>query len=174
MSALIRNRRIVDDRYTLVRAAASLADVPDGVPVIVPLTLWKQRRAALIARGEAGVWLGPGDDPAALSDDVGRLPVIAIDFPHSTDSRSRAHARALRHRYAFVNELRAIGDVRRDQIDDLAQSGFDTVAIAGRSCAASARSDDVPFHCEDESTGAAARFMRQGRRAPGDMGSPCA
>jgi uncharacterized protein (DUF934 family) len=73
--------------------------------------------------------LAPGDDPAALTDDVGRLPVIAIDFPHSTDSRSHAHARALRDRYAFANELRAIGDVRCDQIDDLAQSGFDTVAI---------------------------------------------
>jgi len=129
MPGLIRNRSIVDDRYTLVRAAASLADVPDGVPVIVPLTLWTQRRAALIARGEAGVWLAPGDDPAALTDDVGRLPVIAIDFPHSTDSRSHAHARALRDRYAFANELRAIGYVRCDQIDDLAQSGFDTVAI---------------------------------------------
>ena len=55
MSRLIRNRTIVDDRYTLLREAASLADVPDGVPVIVPLALWKERRAALIARGEAAI-----------------------------------------------------------------------------------------------------------------------
>ena len=66
MSRLIRNRTIVDDRYTLLREAASLADVPDGVPVIVPLALWMERRAALIARGEAGVWLAPGDDPTAF------------------------------------------------------------------------------------------------------------
>ena len=39
MPRLIRNRAIANDRYTLLRDAASLADVPDGVPVLVPLAL---------------------------------------------------------------------------------------------------------------------------------------
>ena len=174
MSRLIRKRTIVDDRYTLLREAASLADVPDGVPVIVPLALWTQRRAALIARGEAGVWLAPGDDPAALEADVQRVPLIAIDFPHFTDSRSRSHARVLRGRYAFANELRAIGDVRRDQLDDLAQSGFDTVAIAGSPRAENALDDDAHFRCEDESSAEPPRFDRHGRGSPGDVRFPCA
>jgi uncharacterized protein (DUF934 family) len=167
-------RTIVDDQYTLLREAASLDDVPDGVPVIVPLSLWLQRRAALIARGEAGVWLAPGDDPAALTDDVRRLPLIAIDFPHFTDSRSHSHARVLRSRYAFANELRAIGDVRRDQFDDLTQSGFDTVAIGGSPRAEGAHDDFAHFRCEDESIAAAPRFTGQGRGSPGDAGFPCA
>ena len=119
------HRANVDDDYTLLRNATSVADLPDGAPVIVPLALWLERRAALIARGEAGVWLAPADDPAVLADDLGRLPVIAIDFPQSSDGRGHSHARLLRERYGYANELRAIGDVPCDQLHRLAQCGFD-------------------------------------------------
>jgi uncharacterized protein (DUF934 family) len=129
MPRLIRNRTLVDDPYTLLREATSLADIPDGVPVIVPLTLWIERRAALIARGEAGVWLAPADDPRALADDVHRTPLIAIDFPRFTDGRGYSHARLLRERYRYRGELRAIGDIGRDQLYYLAQCGFDAFAI---------------------------------------------
>ena len=129
MPRLIRNRAIADDRYALLRNATSLADLPDGVPVIVPLQLWLARRSALIARGETGVWLAPADHPGALADDVARLPVIAIDFPQFTDGRGYSHARLLRERYRYAGELRAIGDVARDQLYYLAQCGFDAFVI---------------------------------------------
>lgn len=129
MPRLIRNRTIVDDAYTLVREASTLADLPDGVPVIVPLALWRARRGALIARGEAGVWLEPSDDPSALADDVHRLPVIAIEFPQFSDGRGYSHARLLRERYGYCNELRATGDVQRDQFYYLSQCGFDAFLI---------------------------------------------
>ena len=53
----------------------TLADLPEATPVIVPLALWHKARAALVARGDAGVWLAPGDDPATLAPDVARVPV---------------------------------------------------------------------------------------------------
>jgi len=139
MPKLIRERSIVDDGYALLRNATSIADLPDGVPVIVPLPLWIERRAALIARGEAGVWLAPADDPAALADDVHRLPVIAIDFPKLADHRGCSHARVLRDRFRYANELRAIGDVRRERLDDLVQCGFDAFAISDARVGADAR-----------------------------------
>ena len=129
MPRLIRNRALADDRYTLLRNASTLADVPDGMPVIVPLALWSERRVALIARGEAGVWLAPADDPGVLAADVARLPVIAIEFPQFTDGRGYSHARLLRERFGFVGEIRAIGDVGRDQLHYLAQCGFDAFEI---------------------------------------------
>jgi uncharacterized protein (DUF934 family) len=95
MPQLIKDRAVVDDPWTLLREASSLADVPD-VPVIVPLALWLARRAALHARGEVGVWLAPTDDPAALAPDVGVLPLIAVDFPKFTDGRGYSIARLLR------------------------------------------------------------------------------
>ena len=129
MPRLIKNRALADDRYTLLRDAATIADMPDGVPVIVPLALWSERRVALIARGETGVWLAPGDEPFALAADVARLRVIAIDFPQFTDGRGYSHARLLRERFGYAGELRAIGDVGRDQLYYLAQCGFDAFAI---------------------------------------------
>jgi uncharacterized protein (DUF934 family) len=129
MPRLIKNRSIAEDRYTLLRDATSPADLPDGVPVIVPLALWIQWRSALIARGEAGVCVAPADHPGALADDVDRLPVIAVDFPAFTDGRGYSHARLLRERYHYAGELRAIGDVGRDQLYYLAQCGFDALLI---------------------------------------------
>jgi uncharacterized protein (DUF934 family) len=129
MPRLIKRGAIVDDQYMLVRGASSLADVPEGVPVIVPLSLWVAERAALAARAETGVWLAPADDPAALEADVGTLTLIAIDFPSFTDGRGYSSARILRERFGYRGELRAVGDIQRDQLYYLFQVGFDAFAL---------------------------------------------
>jgi uncharacterized protein (DUF934 family) len=129
MPRLIRNGTIVVDPWTLLRAPASLAELLEAVPVVVPLSTWQAQRAVLIARGEAGVWLAPDADPAALEADVARLALIAVDFPQLTDGRGYSLARLLRQRYGFRGELRAIGDVQRDQLYYLNQCGFDAFAI---------------------------------------------
>lgn len=129
MRRLIRHGAVRADPYTLVREADSLADLPEATPVIVPLRLWLATRAALIARGDAGVWLAPEADPAALASDIARVPVIAVDFPSFTDGRGYSTARLLRERHGFRGELRAIGDVQRDQLHYLWQAGFDAFAV---------------------------------------------
>jgi uncharacterized protein (DUF934 family) len=129
MPRLIKDRALVDDSWNLLRDAATLADVPCGGPVIVPLTLWRLEHASLSARGEVGVWLKPDDDPGALADDVGRLPLIAVDFPKFTDGRGYSTARLLREKYRYTGELRAIGDVLRDQLYYLQACGFNAFAV---------------------------------------------
>ena len=129
MSQLIEDRAVATDRWTLLRDAHRLADLPDGVPVIVPLARWLAERTVLRARADTGVWLAPDEDPAALADDVGALQVIAIDFPQFTDGRGYSSARLLRERYRYRGELRAIGDVLRDQLFALAECGFDAFAL---------------------------------------------
>ena len=177
MSQLIKQRLVTDDRWILVREAAALADLPDGVPVIVPLKLWIERRAALIARGDVGVWLAPDEDPAALAGDVSRLPVIAIDFPQFTDGRGYSHARLLRERFGFTGELRAIGDVQRDQLYYLAQSGFYAFAIRDDKDAHDALAGLDDFSDGYQLTQQRTPWFR--RRAanaphPGDTWFPCA
>ncbi len=128
MPQLIKDRALAEDRYVLVREAATLADVPSS-PAIVPLALWRTERGALLARGDVGVLLGPTDDPAAVAEDAAELPVIAIDFPKFTDGRGYSIARLLRERHAYTGELRAVGDVLRDQLFALSQCGFDAFAL---------------------------------------------
>jgi uncharacterized protein (DUF934 family) len=129
MPQLIKDRAVVADRWTLLPADATRVDIPAGIPVIVPLALWKAERPALLARGEVGVRLAPSDDPAELAADVAVLPLVAVDFPQFTDGRGYSIGRLLRERYAFAGELRAIGDVLRDQLYALEQCGFDAFAV---------------------------------------------
>ena len=129
MPQLIKDRAIVDDRWTLLRNVEALASIPTEAPVIVPLAVWRQRRDALSARGNVGVWLAPTDDPALLANDVGLLPLIAVDFPQFTDGRGYSIGRLLRERYGYRGELRAIGDILRDQLYYLHACGFSAFAV---------------------------------------------
>jgi uncharacterized protein (DUF934 family) len=129
MPQLIKDGAVVDDRWTLLPEAYSLTDLPDRGPVIVPLALWLAERGALRARGEVGVLLAPDDDPAALAGDVAALAVIAVDFPQFTDGRGYSTARLLRERHRYAGELRAVGDVLRDQLYAMAECGFDAFAM---------------------------------------------
>ena len=129
MPRLIKGRAVVDDGWTLLPRDATLAAISAGVPTIVPLALWKSERTALLARGDIGVWLAPADDPGEVAADAAALPLIAVEFPKFTDGRGYSIARLLRERYSFTGELRAIGDVLRDQLFALEQCGFDAFAI---------------------------------------------
>ncbi len=86
-------------------------------------------RDALRARGEIGVWLKPDDDPEPLAEDIATLPLVAVDFPQFTDGRGYSTARLLRDKLGFAGELRAIGDVLRDQLYYLRQCGFNAFAV---------------------------------------------
>ncbi|WP_417068133.1 DUF934 domain-containing protein [Niveibacterium terrae] len=105
-------------------------EIPAG-PVIVPLAVWLARRAELAPRlavGKLGVWLASFElveDLVASLDDINALPVIALDFPKFIDGRGFSSAALLRTRYAYRNELRAIGDVLRDQLYFMQRCGFD-------------------------------------------------
>ena len=129
MPPLIKDGAVAGDRWALLPEAYSCTDLPARGPVVVPLALWLAERGALRARGEVGVLLAPGDDPAELGGDIGTLPLIAIDFPHFTDGRGYSTARLLRERHRYQGELRAVGDVLRDQLYLLAECGFDAFAV---------------------------------------------
>ena len=133
MSDIIRNARIEPDDWSLLRLtegedAASVAIAAGRV--IVPLAVWQARRDELLARaeaGELGVWLAGGQDPGELAADLPRLPVVAVDFPKFADGRGYSIARLLRSRHGYRGELRAIGEVLRDQFNYLTRSGFDAL-----------------------------------------------
>jgi uncharacterized protein (DUF934 family) len=73
--------------------------------------------------------LRPGDDPAALVPRFGSLSVIAVEFPQFTDGRGYSMARLLRERHGWRGELRAVGDVQRDQLYYLWRCGFDAFVL---------------------------------------------
>ena len=136
MTSIIKNRSVVRDDWTVVRAledgSLPAADALPGGRVLVPFALWTQAREALVAsrgRDELGVWLAPDDEPAELAGDFDKISLIAVDFPVFRDGRGYSTARLLRERYGWSGELRAIGDVLRDHLNFMARCGFDAFAV---------------------------------------------
>jgi len=98
--------------------------------VIVPFALWASERDTLSIRlGRIGVWLATDADPASIAPDLARFDVIAVRFASFTDGRGYSLARLLRERHGYRGELRAIGDVLRDQLCYLSRCGFDAFAL---------------------------------------------
>jgi uncharacterized protein (DUF934 family) len=176
MPQLIKRGEIADDVYTLVRESSSLADLPEATPVLVPLALWLIARAALVARGDVGVWLAPADDPALIASDLKLLPVVAVDFPSFTDGRGYSTARLLRERFAYRGELRAIGDIQRDQLFFLREVGFDAFDVSDDKDVTEALFGLHDFADGYQDTAVRTPWFR--RRAanagPGDVWFPCA
>ena len=107
-----------------------VADAPQGAALLVPLSRWLAHAPALRARaGRLGVLLEPSDDPAAIADDLQTLALIAVRFPLFNDGRGYSIARTLRQRYGWQGELRAVGDVLRDQLFFMRRCGFNAYAL---------------------------------------------
>lgn len=128
---IIRDGIVVADSWTLIPAVEDGAAValPPG-KLIVPLNAWMAQRDALVERQQAlGVWLDSQQDPAEIADAIDRFALIAVSFPKFTDGRGYSIAALLRGRYGFKGELRAIGDVLRDQLFYLQRVGFNAFAV---------------------------------------------
>lgn len=97
-----------------------IAELPEDER-IVPLAQW---------RGEPGVLLGTADDPAAIAADLEKLSTVVIEFPQFTDGRGYSTARLLRERYGFKGEIRAAGEVLRDNLFYLSRCGFDSFVLS--------------------------------------------
>jgi len=54
---------------------------------------------------------------------------IELDFPKFTDGRAFSQAVVLRRRHGFVGDIRAIGDVRVDLLQQLARCGFTSAVL---------------------------------------------
>jgi uncharacterized protein (DUF934 family) len=132
MATLIKDKRVAADPWLRLELGpgGSLPQVPAGGDLIVPLALWQGRRAALLARpGRLGVWLKSDDEPGAIAEDLRLLGVVAVDFPKFGDGRGYSTGRLLRERYGWRGELRAIGDIFRDQLFYLSSCGFDSFVL---------------------------------------------
>jgi uncharacterized protein (DUF934 family) len=135
MALIIKDRNVETDTWLLLEIAAEGAfpPVPATGDIIVPLAVWQAQRSELLARpGRLGVWLDSHEEPAAIAGDLERFGVVAIKFPKFTDGRGYSNALLLRDRYGYKGELRAIGDVFRDQLFQLASCGFNAFALRER------------------------------------------
>ena len=96
----------------------------------VSLEAWLAGAAAEARPARIGVLLGPEDDVEALDGRLGGVEVVALSFPKFRDGRPFTAARLLRERLGFRGEVRAVGDVLRDQAGFMVRCGFDAFVPA--------------------------------------------
>ena len=138
---IIKGREVVEDDWQVLRLAEPVDGAPAHDPAtvavpagkfIVPLSLWLVQRDLLAARtaaGEIAVWIASDERPETLKGLLDQFPLIAVDFPKFTDGRGYSIAYNLRTRLGWTGELRAIGDVLRDQLFSMQRVGFNAYAV---------------------------------------------
>ena len=138
MPEVIRNGRVERDdwRFLDLPGVGAPGHASEDDPqlaaerIAVPLAAWRARREELMRNlGSVGVWLAPTDDPADLVPGLDRLQLVAVHFPRFADGRGYSSAVLLRTRYGYRGELRAVGDVGRDQLFHLKRCGFDAFSL---------------------------------------------
>lgn len=128
MRKLIKDGAIVDDRWTVLKDATGpevLQAIP-GKNLIVPLQFWQENSEELADHaGEIAIWLDSDENVNQIGERLHKLPLIALNFPVFSDGRSYTNARELRQQLNYQGEVRAIGDVLRDQLFYMSRCGFD-------------------------------------------------
>jgi uncharacterized protein (DUF934 family) len=113
---------LANDAFTAVDDEAAL---PPG-DVIISLARFQADGERLLSEGRSvGVRLTTEETVEALAYDLPRIAVVALAFPKFLDGRHYSNARILRERYGFKRELRAVGDVLREQAGFMLRCGFD-------------------------------------------------
>jgi uncharacterized protein (DUF934 family) len=125
---LIKDDAFIDDPWVAVADDEAL---PEGAPAIVSLARWQAERETLEGRNAPlGIRLRADQPPGEIADDLDRFQVIALEFPVFGDGRAYSYARLLRERHGYRGELRAVGNVLRDQALFMRRCGFDTFEVA--------------------------------------------
>ena len=124
---LVKSGQIIEDPF--VRALDD-APIPHGVPVIVPGARFIADARDLVQRDAPIGVLWPNDRKVAeLAPWLDRVSLVALVFPKFRDGRAYSQARLLRERFGYRRELRATGDVLRDQFQFLLRAGFDAFEV---------------------------------------------
>ena len=119
---LLRDGIIVNDSWTLLAAVDA---IPQTGYVVVSLDRFVSDRGVLFAcDGPIGVRLTSDQSPQLIAGYLEKLSIVQLEFPVFTDGRAYSYARLL-HRLGFSGEIRAVGNILRDQYLNLKRCGFD-------------------------------------------------
>ena len=121
--------RLIGGRFELAEdpftAVGDEREIPPG-DVIISLARFQENGDRLLSEGrKVGVRLETHEEVEALAYDLPRVAVVALAFPKFGDGRAYSNARLLRGRYGFAGEVRAVGDVLREQAGFMVRCGFD-------------------------------------------------
>jgi uncharacterized protein (DUF934 family) len=128
---LVKNGTIATDIFVHVPDGAELPG--DGAVLVTAARFLEDPEALLRREGKLGVIWPNSRDVDDLVPVLDRLAVIALVFPTFRDGRAYSQARLLRERHGYDGELRATGQVLRDQFVFMLRAGFDAFEVKKQS-----------------------------------------
>jgi uncharacterized protein (DUF934 family) len=125
---LVKNGKITSDAF--VHVAADDAPLPSDGAMLISAARFLQDPDAIARRlGKTGVVWPNNRDVDDLAPYLDRLAAVALVFPTFRDGRAYSQARLLRERFLYRGELRATGQVLRDQFVFMLRAGFDAFEV---------------------------------------------
>lgn len=132
MKQIIKDGLIVENAWQRwSESGVTVSDIFGGRrQVILPLQFLEEHASQLAAPTLCtGVLLMPDEAPERLLPYLGKLSLIAVHFPSFADGRGYSSGQLLRTRHGFAGELRAVGDILRDQLYFLSRCGFNAFEL---------------------------------------------
>jgi uncharacterized protein (DUF934 family) len=124
---LVKQGKITTDLFVHL---ADGAELPDDGAILIPAERFLENAEVLSKRaGKLGVIWPNNRDLDDLVPYLDRIAVVALVFPSFRDGRAYSQARLLRERYGYEGELRATGQVLRDQFVFMLRAGFDAFEV---------------------------------------------
>ncbi|MCC8942388.1 hypothetical protein CI1B_14510 [Bradyrhizobium ivorense] len=124
---LVKQGRITTDLFVHVADGAELPG--DGAVLVTAERFLADPEALLRRPGKVGVVWPNNRNLDDLVPHLDRLASVALVFPTFRDGRAYSQARLLRERYGYDGELRATGQVLRDQFVFMTRAGFDAFEV---------------------------------------------
>ena len=124
---LVKNGKIATDGFAHVPDGAELPG--DGAILVTAARFLEDPEALLRRAGKLGVIWPNNRDVDDLVPTLDRIAAVALVFPTFRDGRAYSQARLLRERYGYDGELRAAGQVLRDQFVFMLRAGFDAFEV---------------------------------------------
>ncbi|MFM9862841.1 MAG: DUF934 domain-containing protein [Micropepsaceae bacterium] len=123
---LIRDNAFAENTFAHVADEETL---PEGA-IVVSLKRFQAERDTLLARNTPlGLRLTSDQSAEAIGADIHHFAVIELEFPKFKDGRGYSWARQLRQRLGYTGELRAVGEVLRDQWLFMRRVGIDAFEV---------------------------------------------
>ena len=124
---LVKQGRITTDLFVHVADGAELPG--DGAVLVTAERFLADPQALLRRPGKLGVIWPNNRNLDELVPHLDRLASVALVFPTFRDGRAYSQARLLRERYGYGGELRATGQILRDQFVFMTRAGFDAFEV---------------------------------------------
>jgi uncharacterized protein (DUF934 family) len=124
---LVKQGRITTDLFVHI---ADGTELPGDGAILVPAARFLEDPEAMLRRaGKLGVIWPNNRNLDDLVPYLDRLAAVALVFPSFRDGRAYSQARLLRERHGYDGELRATGQVLRDQFVFMSRAGFDAFEV---------------------------------------------